>query len=228
MKERPIIFSGPMVRAIPEGRKTQTRRVIAWSNSYVDGQITKFWREHWHELDFSQAWSDDGPSPAGNQGPYLHVPFPSEGTVHRVYPRYQVGDLLWVRETWSPWADKSTEVLFALGKEKAIYRADFIDGVSSLEVGGDEHWHSSIHMPKKYARLWIPITNVRVERVQEISIEDCKAEGVLCDCLENEDNRCLLGNKGHFKILWDSLNAKRGYPWESNPWVWIVEFERVK
>jgi len=195
-----------MVRAILEGRKTQTRRVVkpqAWSYSNdVLGQ--------------PQIYACSGPDDFGDPDKPIRCPYG------------QPGDLLWVRETWSPWADELTRQAISRKGEPCLYKADYLEKAPCVVIGGDFHWHPSIHMPKKYARLWLRITNVRVERLQEISIKDCKAEGVLCDCPENEENRCLLGNKGHFKILWDSLNAKRGYSWESNPYIWVVEFERVK
>ena len=205
MKERPIIFSDPMVRAIQEGRKTQTRRVIK-----PQPDILSILDEY------------------GLPGTALGYNRIGVGTTLMKCPYGQPGDLLWVRETWSPWADELTRQAISRKGEPCLYKADYLEKAPCVVIGGDFHWHPSIHMPKKYARLWLRITNVRVERLQEISIKDCKAEGVLCDCPENEENRCLLGNKGHFKILWDSLNAKRGYSWESNPWVWVVEFERYE
>ena len=218
MKERPILFSGPMVRAILEGRKTQTRRVIkpqAWRYSNdVSGQ--------------RQIYARSGPEDFGDPDKPIRCPYG------------QPGDLLWVRETWAKiWECEPPDIEDLKESPDSFpwhieYKANSDEKYPGdwPEDEGDNpdcaKWQSSRFMFKKYARLWLRITNVRIERVREISIEDCKAEGVLCDCLENEDNRCLLGNKGHFKILWDSLNAKRGYPWESNPWVWVVEFERYE
>lgn len=204
------------VRAIQADMKTKTRRSVVWSNSYVDGQVKKFWREHWHELDFSRAWLDNGPSPAGNPGPYLHVPFPPDGTILRIYPQYQVGDLIWIKETFSFYDAKHTKIQ---------YQAD-LNGYH--KSGG---WHSSIFMPKKYARLWLRITNVRGERVQEIDEDDAEAEGMppaKWTCLNPGIGSYAVERyaRDDFQEVWDSINAKRGYPWESNHYVWVLEFER--
>lgn len=201
MKERGIIMCSSMVNAILEGRKTQTRRVVTLHNSIVgDGP-----RKEWDKFDFDNAWVDPGPSPAGNLGPYLKVPFPAHGTVHRIYPRWAVEDQLYVRETWS-----------GTQGEGVAYRA------TEPEMNG-EPWKPSIHMPKWAARIWLEIEGARVERVQEISEEDAFAEGILTGrCYE--DGEAVYG----FRELWDSINTKRGYGWEVNPWVWVLEFKRVK
>jgi len=221
MKDRPILMQGWGVRAIYADLKTHTRRVIAWSNSYVDGQITKFWREHWHELDFSRARLDDGPSPAGNPGPYLHVPFPPEGTVHRVHPRYQVGDLIWIKETWGRCDFPGTNTAF--GRIKILYHAD---GDTDYDIG---RWRSSRFMPKKYARLWLIVKKIRPECLQSISEEDVIAEGVTVPRALEILVRYYGGSKHRvaFASLWDSINGKR-YPYKSNPMVWVIEYERIE
>ncbi|MCK5605675.1 hypothetical protein KAR91_27520 [Candidatus Pacearchaeota archaeon] len=98
MKDHPMLFKGDMVKAILDLRKTQTRRIITPRNSFLDGRP---WEKRYKESkpDWDNAWVDSGPSPAGNVGPYLHLPFPELGTTHRIYPRYAVGDTIWVRET---------------------------------------------------------------------------------------------------------------------------------
>lgn len=181
-RERPILFSGPMVRAILEGRKTMTRRVVkpdivnGLDICRIDGPIAYI---DWETGD-SYAPSDVAP--------------------------YQPGQTLWVRETWarvSDWADVDPAVGLYDGY---IYRADW---------GCDESpkWRLSIHMPRSAARLFLRVTNVRLERLQEISDEDAVKEG----CAD------LAG----FRAVWDALNAKRGFGWGANPWVWVVEFERT-
>ena len=198
-KERPIIFSTPMVEAILEGRKTMTRRVIVpqpksimrhkdGSYSDLDRHITK-------------------------------------------QPRYDVGDVLWVRETSQ---EKS-----AMGehcghcrmckkfKGKYIYRASFYH--LGQEHSPCNYWKPSIHMKREAARIFLEVVSVRVERLRKITGEDKVAEGFCCcsrsyPCAERE--QC---EKPCFMKTWDSLNAKRGeYGWKDNPWVWVVEFRRVK
>jgi len=219
VKQHPLLMSGPLVNATLKDLKTQTRRVIAWSNSYVNGQITKFWRDHWHELDFSKAWPDYGPSPAGNPGPYLHVPFPPEGTVHRVSPRYQVGDLIWIKETWGRCDFPGTDTAF--GRIKILYHAD---GDTDYDIG---HWRSARFMPKRSARLWLVVKKVRPEWLQSISEEDAIAEGVTVPMALEILVRYYGGSKHRvaFASLWDSINGKR-YPYKSNPMVWVYGYER--
>ena len=126
---------------------------------------------------------------------------------NKLSPYGYAGDLLWVRETFCPdWADG-----------KVIYKAD---GGSAKEAGykSEPRWRPSIHMPRSASRITLKVVNVRVERVQEISHHDVLAEGG------------PFGNSGSsdvdFAVLWNSINAKRGYSWGSNPWVWVVEFEK--
>lgn len=231
MKERPILFSGPMVRAILDGRKTQTRRVITPHTSTINGPTCQ--RRIWDELDFSNAWVDNSPfSPAGNPGPYLKVPMPCDGTVHRVYPRWFTGDRPWVRETFALIADGPLAICPGIA-----YRADnaivwgndaFLDGrangktVFNYEKPDIWRWSPSIHMPRWVSRLSLEVVSVRVERLQEISEEDSMAEGVATL------GPLTLGFPSYrvrFGYLWNDLNSRRGFPWKSNPWVWVITFK---
>jgi hypothetical protein len=175
VKERPILFSGPMVRAILEGRKTQTRRVIK-PQPEIGGA---YWR-----------------TPGGAIG-------------RDVKPKYcpygRPGDLLWVRETWA------INIGAEPGESIYAYRAD-------RERPGD--WKPSIHMPRKASRLLLRITDVRVQRVQEISDAEAIAEG----CVPVWD--AGVTPRDAFAELWDDINAPRDHGWESNPWVWAISFER--
>lgn len=206
MKERPILFSGPMVRAILAGRKTQTRRVVKvpsgrgrrslpWDPYYADcdGRL-KFEDLYgeWHDFE------KDGPCPYG-----------------------RAGDRLWVRETWcndgqGVWSIGDAESAHACGLGMNIYRAD----------GGREgcKWFPSIHMPRWASRIILEVTDVRVERLHTISEEDADAEGV-DPVLVPPDG----GGSPHvegFRVLWDSI-AKPGAKWEDDPWVWVVSFQRL-
>jgi len=190
MRERPILFSGSMVRAIFEGRKTQTRRVIKRP-------------EQWMIEDYAPgvAMAEDG-----NGDSY---------DVSTRCPYGRPGDTLWVRETHF--------VLKAGYKDGTdrdiVYRADDPDWPYG--------WIPSIHMPRGASRITLRITNVRVERVQDISVKDAKAEGWNVDTvlfpLVNTRDKAV----SWFRNLWNSINAKRGYSWESNPWVWVIEFEPI-
>lgn len=263
MVEHPIIFSSEMVRALLEGRKTQTRRVPTCANSYVDGRrvASKTWKSF--GFDFSQAWADEGPSPAGNAGPYLHVPC-RNGITHRVYPIWAVGDSLWIRETWRALDDYNGVGYTSIAAE-IYYRADltrmwrdipeekqeeWFYKLTPWVNGKDQRWRPSIFMPRWASRITREITNVRAELLQEINEEDAIAEGVELNIWD----QALVARKygtddewfqtwdetslnyadvdqiacASFHTLWDSINAKRGFCWDANPWVWVPEFREVK
>jgi len=173
VKEKQILFSTPMVRAILEGRKTQTRRVIK-------PQPQRFFEVNEEPL-------------------YL---YDVEWNLGSIYPKYQPGDILWVRETWGVPISLAGDI---------IYKADFVDRKAPLADG--EKWRPSIFMPKEAARLWLEVKSARVERIDEASEADALAEGV--DTI----------NK--FIILWNKFNGKKGFLWSSRCWVWVVEFQRV-
>lgn len=206
MKERPILFSSPMVRAILEGRKTQTRRVIAdqendWASVHPDGS--------------GLGWIAWAPKP--ETAAFTVKAYPGEDGFK--CPHGVPGDRLWVRETW---LDISEHGFDAGGGEhfynKVAYRA------SNDPVTNGSPWRPSIFMPRWASRITLEITGVRVQRVQEISEEDANAEGVVPAVPTVK----LLGEyRVAYKHLWDSLNAKRGYGWDKNPWVWVIEFKRV-
>ncbi len=127
------------------------------------------------------------------------------------------GDRLWVKETFTPWADDYTKKVTG-GKDACLYRADYRNGTTPIEIGGYEHWKPSIFMPKIYSRITLEITGIRVERLQDISEADAIAEGVPFG---------LMG-KTHrigYENLWNSINGVNA--WDKNPWVWVIEFRRV-
>ena len=199
MSERPILFSGPMVRAILEGRKTQTRRVLkpsAYLRRYNDER----------RLNLSEAQLLDAKAHAARVNIGRGLPSPCGAP----------GDTLWVRETWAP-------SRFKAGDPNYAYRADG-------EREGVGRWRPSIHMPRRASRLTLRIKSVRVERLQEISQGDAQAEGLSGPMIDAEldaiVNQIGLAPSKAFRALWDSINEK-SHPWASNPWVWVVEFERV-
>ncbi|KKL75295.1 hypothetical protein LCGC14_2056300 [marine sediment metagenome] len=217
MTDHPIFFKSDMVRAILDGRKTQTRRII------------KNMPKEWHR---GQTGFENNPH--GDEEVIIHGDCGSE----TIYCRYSVGDLLWVRENvrticYSGGPD------FGYGEFCIEYLADeqLVKCPDELEKWWRHNWHvrpsttiPSIHMPKDACRLWLKVKSVRVERVQEISEADVRAEGVsgVCNFGENIDH--VAGGcdcaRDRFVGLWDSIYAKRGYGWEVNPGVWVVEFER--
>lgn len=221
MKSRPILFSAPMIRALLDGRKTQTRRVVK------------------PQPILSAHHEPVRPEPRGF-GSWIFM-------AHSDEPSYQFatndcrcpygyeGSLLWVREAFFPEVagDEHFPVWY-----RATEEADF---------PYDENWKPSIHMPRWASRLTLRITEVRVERVQEISREDAIAEGVDWEaCPTHQTDASFRTQReadrvglcahyyaeidyvGGFQRLWDAINAKRGYPWEANPWVWVIKFEVIQ
>ncbi|HQF30874.1 MAG TPA: hypothetical protein PLJ34_05450 [Hyphomicrobiales bacterium] len=232
MTDRPILFSGPMVRAIIEGRKTQTRRPVTTRNTMVNGHAwSRLTREQ--QWDWAAASVDGGPSPAGNPGPYLHLPWlagasdPFESTVQRIYPKVQPGDRLWVRETWCPVDDRH----FGSGqwidyratpRYEASYPAGWENDPDSPEW---LKWRPSIFMPRAASRLTLVVTDVRLQRLRDISEDDAQAEGVFVP-------EAQFANQGScapilaFFGLWESINGKRhGCTWNDNPWVVAITFK---
>jgi hypothetical protein len=196
MKAKPIIFSTDMVKAILDGRKTQTRRVIK-------PQPT------WGKVITEQEAKDRALSGFDPYGFRINTPTLSEAA--RKAP-YQPGDILWVRETWQ-YVDESENSGY-------VYKASE-NGKTWEENTVEWTWRPSIHMPWEAARLLLKVTDVWPERVQDISEADAKAEGVT----PINDSEC--GYRGAFRELWNALNAKRGYDWYTNNWVWVYTFERI-
>ena len=231
---KPIPFNTEMVRAILDGRKTQDRRVV----KPQPGGVTKD----------GVAYNKFKEIEVCRDGKLLTISHSEDGKpfVDTIKPRYQPGDILWVQETWTV-EDVDEETMKAVigyksegntqeGFQKTISIDDYEKYESKL-YSEQEYW-PSIHMPKEAARIFLRVTGVRVERLQDISSEDALAEGVIewiCSKYNSgsyADNAmrgaaCAKPERA-FALLWDSLNAKRGYPWKSNPWVWVIEFERTE
>lgn len=226
VKERPIIFSGEMVKAILDGKKTMTRRVVK------SGFIGQY--EHAHIINQSSDKSREGKAyfydkPVGSM-------VLSSQLVSNPYGK--VGDRLWVRETHhvvGGIADyEIEEIKQGLHdiKKFVSYKAD---GSGNPCDGG---WDSPIHMPRWASRILLEITDIRVERLQDISEQDCEKEGfrfysLSRICFKPSSAKHLSGHGSNnyrsiFGEYWDTLNAKKGYPWSSNPWVWAVEFKVIE
>lgn len=195
MKERPILFNGEMVKAILDGRKTQTRRVIKPQPDHFgkeDGEDS--W--HWN----GWRWQDK---------PGIPLKGPDEDCPHG-----QPGDRLWVRETWacSHLYDQFPPRLIPLDARFAYAATEHIGGLIK---------RPSIHMPQWASRILLEIESVRVERLNAITADDCRAEGT-----EDDKNDGLV--RLRFSQLWTGINEKRGFAWHVNPWVWVITFRRVK
>lgn len=249
-KERPILFSAPMVRAILDGRKTQTRRVVAMSNSTVLGDPV--YLKEWPRLDFSRATATDVSIYSTPESPDMHlsvpvlsesgaVMSPDEECRYRVRPRYEVGDHLWVREThwrFGKWVRNGTS---AGGRQKWRFRVDRLHADKAcfepphkkpLRTNPGWHKRPSIFMPRWASRITLEIVSVRVERVQDIGKDGRYAKDVLAEGITDvqiEHWRKWLHQDdapAHtYGILWNAINGKGS--WASNPWIWVISFKRV-
>lgn len=220
MKERGMIFNVEMVRALLDGRKTQTRRIIKDCTVGRD-PISKFIKIG---KKFIGCYPEDVPELIRECCPY-GVP----------------GDRIWVRETWGvvsheldedgriqPWtpdrpATAIHEMPFGNGyySGHAIYAADgdFTWGDDDGYEDGRSCWKPSIHMPRAASRILLEITDVRVERLRSMSQDDARAEGVIAASGPMEAGLA-------FRELWDSIYGEES--WKANPWVWVIEFKRVE
>lgn len=220
-KERPILFNGAMVRAILAGTKTQTRRVV--KGSAVWGGAARSARRL-----PDGAWRIEGDVAIsadvhGNDVTFVDVRCPYG----------KPGDRLWVKETWA-----RCGVLDECDPPEFVrYRADASCWSPAGPVSGHGHddpperWRPSIFMPRALSRLTLEVTGVRLERLQEISAEDIEAEGVtraVAEAMCGETWGDAPKPRVWWQRGWDSLNAKRGFGWDTNPWVWVVEFRKVE
>ena len=201
MTVKPILFNGEMVRAILEGRKTMTRRVVKPQPTFDFPTLTM------------QGVGDD-------EGLWKLSPLDKPVRCPYGVP----GDLLWVRETWATTEQAGVHPSDA----EMLYRATDPD----WETWDGWRWSPSIFMPRWASRLKLRITSIRVERVQDITEEDARAEGAPISHQGDRPHfsRHPVPNDTHrlgFVHIWDSINAGRGFGWDANPWVWVVGFERV-
>jgi hypothetical protein len=208
-KEGPILFSGPMVRAILDNHKWKTRRIV--KPDLASG------------FDVGRGYED---SKAGY--PFVEDEYGDFYRATDFCPYGKPSDLLWVRETFGPGlGDNHTP---ALGY--VAYRAD---GEYPARLKDTHVWRPSIFMPRWASRITLCITEVRVERLQDISEEDAIAEGITgphdvgypAFRVPGDSKPRYSSAKSAFTDLWDSINADRGYGWDVNPWVWAISFERV-
>jgi hypothetical protein len=206
-KERPMIFSGEMVRAILENRKTQTRRIIKPQPEvlYVAGFGIG-------RSNHSSEWCGFA---AGHDVPWDEW----RAKAIKSCP-YEIEMKLWVRETW---ANIFVPSGTTANKNIVVYRAD-----EQLGLPVPQKWNSPIRMFRWASRITLEIINVSIERLQDISEEDCIAEGIpqytfARGCISDNPPDPRWG----FIELWDSINGKK-YPWESNPFVWKIEFRKVE
>lgn len=214
-KEKPILFNTDMVRAILDGRKTQTRRTIKPKYKKDEGGFSvltnKSTGERWVEKHDWDEGTFDNP--------------------RYVKPPYQVDDVLWVRETWAhedAWYDDVPGL-----KWKNIHhngKCTWVDYKATETEDEIERWRPPIHMPRWAARIFLRVTNVRVERLQYIIEEDARAEGCIDFHDKISDRKFDDVIEFDLTALWNSTIKKKDidkYGWDANPWVWVIEFEVV-
>jgi hypothetical protein len=201
MKQTPILFSTPMVQAILERRKKQTRRTKGLEEINLFPDL--------YNVVKRGLGADDYVSFVNSLRELVKVKFPYG----------QIGDVLWVRESYCPnYFDDKTHG----------YKSDW--NKVAAEYVPEPKWKPSIHMPKSACRIWLKITNVRVERLKDISEEDAMSEGVEILIVPAWKN--YIDSFGYcesayesFKTLWQYINGEES--WNDNPWVWVIEFELI-
>lgn len=205
MAIKPILFNTEMVRAILDGRKTCTRRLVKPQPD----------EKHTYPLGFVTDSTEK--KKVGRFGFGIDE---YGGSIQYEKPPYQPGDILYVRETWC-------KGYLMNAKERYYYKADDNDFLCT--------WHPSIHMPKQAARIWLRVMDVRVERLQDVTEDGAKAEGAIDNrgfihSPENEYDRIHTA-RDHFIKIWNSTIKKSDidrYGWDANPYVWVISFERCE
>jgi len=209
MKERPIIFNADMVRAVLDGRKTQTRRIMKVQPESNQLSLLCITASTDRSDTGKYHWAESNATGNHARSKLFACPYGA------------VGDRLWVRETWAEAGGSAPEL--------QLYRANYPAHVPSKyeNVPPPEsiRWRPSIHMPRWASRITLEITGVRVERLQNISQEDAKAEGCWYGRGGGEPD-FAVSPADHFPTLWASIYGEES--WQANPWVWVIEFKRVE
>lgn len=214
--EKPILFNTAMVQAILDGKKSCTRRPVKRTPSNEDPSGYGFWKEYserdklWYVKDYTHAaiwWT---------LREYISK-----------FSKYHIGDTIYVRETWCKIPN------IGAFKVQTIYKADYkegeLDGIYK-QFPKAIKWKPSIHMPKVAARIFLNVTDVRIERLKEITEPEALKEGFISSATLNAkgDDYTGLYAHEHFIDTWDKIYSKKGNGWDDNPWVWVIEFERME
>ncbi len=206
---RPIIFSAPMVRAILAGRKTQTRRAV--KPQPPNHAIEVF---DWRRPDIAE-------SVKANEGCYYND---MDGLhFHCKCPYGTVGERLWVRETF---CRSRNNTFYRCDRSNSKFKPNELSEEWDWDRGCGEKWTPSIHMNRHFSRITLEITKVRVERLNDITGDDARAEGCPDEYKQGAEKASMdFMSAGWFSQLWESINGEGS--WKQNPWVWVVEFKVV-
>lgn len=215
--EHPIIFSTESIKAILNNKKTMTRRII---------KPQPVWHSEWGTMGYE--WKDKA---------FVDSEFRNKMINFCSYGK--IGDILWVREIWTDWnccgCRENKNSCACSNKDffekfphygEIVFKSDYkeMDGV---DIG---RWKSPMFMPKKYSRIKLEIINIKVERLWDITEEDTIAEGIK-DPNDFKEMPSYLSSDHYrlkFEKLWNSINAKCGFRWELNPWIWCISFRHIK
>ena len=236
MRELPILFSTPMVQAILDGRKSMTRRICKdipdhdfhWGLDRTPYKgnyklFTKTEPRKWGWVTLENQWLYDLQTAVDESKTYL------------LKPPYQPGDHLWVQETWKIDSLLCERPDYPVAIDFKAIQSGYSHAEIMCKFTPDRFekfkkfyqkpgWQSPYFMPKEAARIWLEVTDVRVERLQDMKLSDVYAEGIISKpSLDKE----ALNPWKLFIGLWDDMNAKRGYGWDTNCWVWVIEFRRI-
>ena len=222
MSMKPILFNTEMVQAILDGRKTVTRKIVKckYTNTHLEILNNKYGSR------LIELQNDvEGETYGENENGGTWHKLLAYGEIEREYAPYKIGDILWVRETWGEGYEEGSY----------IYKAsDKLASLPSFKESSRLIYHPSIYMPKEAARIFLRVTDVRVEKLQDITEKQAKAEG----CIDFNDE---IGNskfdyvmefeltaRDAFAELWDSTVKEDWQKFASSPWVWVIEFERCE
>ena len=214
---KPILFNTEMVKAIIEGKKTVTRRVVNPSNKryFIDKTLS------------------------GKPAEFQMISIDEAKFIRMAKPQYKVNDILYVRETWSFQScdicggkcDTTPPDCFKGEPGCYVYRTNYGTTDDDTFPPSMFTWRPSIHMPKEAARIFLKVTDVRVERLQDITAEQIDTEGCKEYGYNAKTGKLMPSRPTWFKIIWDNTIKKQDldkYGWNANPWVWVYEFERVE
>lgn len=216
VRERGIGFKDPLVLRIERGEKTQTRRLVAKGTCDVGSA-------RWSQLDMARAFR----SVSLSGGAILKAPLlEDDETLHRVYPKWSVGDRLWAKQRLV--RDADNHIRYGTDEARVIDRRTGDVAVwpwKGVTLG-------AMYCPRRASRITLEVTEVRVERLDEITEEDAAAEGTTPACRPGCDEGgcdvCAYSHVEHFREAWERINGGRpGASWDERPWVWVVSFRRV-